>query len=156
MGIIWPLIVFVMFFGLNSVAAYRSKQLSQPSAAVIASVSAQKFLTYRNAVSNYMSSNPAFTGTISLSSLSSYLNGATSAAMAGMANVISAAQGGGTQIIVTAQSTEAAAGAAFSLTGYDASIGRASGGQWTSYSSATAGTRVSIPDSNLVSMTQIN
>ena len=158
MGIILPLLIFVAFLGLNSTTAYYSRQIARPPISSAARVGAQNFITYRTAVENYISANPTFTGTISLQSLAPFMNGALPIAMEPMNNVISSAPGGGIMMSVYAQNlAPGAISSTIAITQHDASIGHKVGGQWTSYSSATGSTvNVSIPDSNLVSMIQIN
>ncbi|MHB1658053.1 MAG: type IV pilus biogenesis protein PilM [Acidithiobacillus sp.] len=157
MGMILPMIIFVGWLGLNATSSFYERQLTRTPPTVIAATAAQNFINYRSAVANYMSANPNFTGTIPLQSIAPYLPGINPSVMSTMSNVITSSPGVGVTVIVSAQGLAPGAAAfAMALSQNDASIGRVSNGQWTSYSSAIGGASVSIPDSNLVSMIQIN
>lgn len=157
MGIVLPLIMFVAFLGLNATSSYYERQLSRTPPAAVAAISAQNFLTYKAAIADYMSANPAFIGSIPLSSLAPYLNGANPAMLASMSNTIIASAGSGTTMIVSAQNlAPGAAASALLLSQGDASIGRVSGGQWSSYGAPSVPTILPVPDSNLVYVSIIN
>lgn len=158
MGIVLPLIMFVAFLGLNATSSYYERQLNKAPPAAVAMASAQTFLSYRNAVANFMSANHGFTGTISLQSLAQYMPGVNLATLSGMSNNVTATPGAGVTVIVAAQGlAPGAATSALSQSQNDASIGMTRGGQWTSYFAPSV--PIAAPgavDSNLTYMYTIN
>ncbi len=155
MGMILPLIIFVMFLGLNAGAAYRSRALTPPTTVSSAIATGQNFIRYRDAVTNYATANPGFAGIVPIQNLLPYLSGGQPAAFANMNNAISSASGGGRQI--TSYLIGAAGGAAASALAQsknDASIGQTdAGGNWSSYSNPiSTSTQTPAQNSNLVSV----
>ncbi len=158
MGMIWPLIVFVMFLGLNAVTAYRSKQLSQPVQQSAAIANGQNFIRYRDALTNFATANPGFTGVVPISNLLPFLYGWNAVAFSNMSNVISSLPSGGRQV-ASYQTNGRGAASALAQSGYDASIGRTdSAGNWSSYANpfSTSPIPTTVKNCGLVSILTTN
>lgn len=157
MGMILPMIVFLGWLGLNATSEFYERRLSSTPAEAVATTSAQTFISYKSAVTDYMTANPGFTGTISLQALAPYLPGINLATLSGMSNTVTSSPGVGVTIIVSAQGlAPGAIASALSLTQGDASIGKVTGGQWTSYAAPIVPVNVPVADCNLVYAYTIN
>lgn len=158
MGMILPMIMFVAFLGLNATSAFYEKKLSSQPPAAAAATSAQNFISYKNAVVNFLHANPGFTGTIPAQSLAMYMPGVQTSALSSMGNSIVNNPAGGATITVYAQAmVPGVTAAALSVSQGDASIGTSVGGQWVSaVSPAASGIQTGLPDGTLTYVMQVN
>lgn len=158
MGIILPMIIFVAFLGLNVTSAFYEKRLSSQPPAAAAATGAQNFISYKNAVVNFLRANPGFSGTIPAQSLAMYMPGVQPGSLSEMGNNIAINPSGGVTIIAYVQAmVPGTAAAALSVSQGDASIGTSVGGQWVSVvSPAASGVQTGLPDGTLTYVMQVN
>lgn len=160
MGFVFlPLAVLSFFISLIAIERNHAQSILPPSTVAQAEQSGQTFVAYRNAVSVYQQNNPAFTGTVPGTALTAQFS---SAFLASAGNTITAIGGGAGRIITCyAALPPNSITAALKATDNDASLGMASGTNWTSFAQVIGFTPVpialatSVPNGNVVSVVQI-
>lgn len=158
MGFAFPLLMFVAFWGLNATAAYYADHRTPPMMASTTATSAQNFITYKNAVTNFAAAHPAFSGTASNAVLAPYLNNLPTSFLANVGNSITTTGVGRTIVTYGQNFASGTPASVLNLSGNDAAIGYTNAsGAWTSYNSAVAsGLTLSVLNNNLVSVVVTN
>ncbi len=149
MGLVYVLIIFAAFVGVNATTGYYANDAAKSSQLSVSNATADNFLKYKNAVLNYLAANPAATGAISASALSPYLQGMQASTVAAMNNLVSAVATGRQVAVYSAVGMDTVA-AALTQSDNDLSIGYTAGGGWVSYRSTASAVSLPIADASLV------
>ena len=157
---LFPMLVFAIWAGIFAIENTQTEKSLPKASYMQASGDGQQFIVYRNAVATYLQANPAFIGSVPSSTLISQGNRFSSTFIASTGNYISQV-GSSTGRVITCYSSLApgAITAALKQTSNDASLGIASGTNWTSYAQGVINTpqplATTVPNGNVVSVIQI-
>lgn len=148
--------VFSMLTGLVSVATLNSKATIPSSTALQSSANADVFVSYRNALTQYVTANKSFTGQITTSVIQSSLAPGQSIPT-GFSNIVVATASGNGRIVYTwASLPQGAIYDVVKVLQGDPSVGVVSGTQWISPAYGVLGTPPAyVPDQAVLSAVQI-
>lgn len=155
--VLLPLAVLSFFLGIFAAERTRTQDIL-PSAIVIqAAASGQIFVAYRNAVAVYLQNNPTFVGTVSSAALTAQGNSFSAGFLVSTSNAITATGVAGRVITCYTASTTGTLQAAREATNNDASLGVATGTNWTSADFGSTATPLAapVPNGAVVSVVQI-
>ncbi|HEY0843435.1 type IV pilus biogenesis protein PilM [Methylotenera sp.] len=154
-----PALVLAIFLAVFSVQV---NQINKATRAAVISKNinnASQFIAYKNAVAVYVQNNPTFTGSIPAGTLTAQGYQFSSEFLALTNNQVTTAGTSGRTITCYSNLPSGTINEALELTSYDASLGIASGGNWTSYAQGTNQTAsplpVAVPNNYIVSVIQI-
>ncbi len=158
--ILFPALVLAIFTGIFAIQNTQTAIALPPPLVAKATTDGQNFISYRNSVAAYLQTNSAYIGSVPSASLIAQGYQFPASFLASSGNYISQV-GGGTGRIITCYSniSPGAVTAALMATSNDASLGMASGGNWTSSAQGANKTpqplAIAVPDGNVVSVIQI-
>ncbi len=137
MGFALPIILFVVYLGLNAITAHYADSRIPATAQSIAVIQAQNMIAYRNAVMNFAAANPAFIGVVPANALQVYLppGMSTGFLVNQVGNRITQVQGAGRAVMTYGQNLAPGVTSAMQNVEHgNAGLGSTSvNGTWTSY-----------------------
>lgn len=155
-----PIAAVMFFIGLFAMDHTQVQYTAVSSTQLTAKNEGQIFVEYRDAVATYQQNNPTFIGTVPTSALIAQGNQFPSSFLGVTSNSITQV-GGGSGRVITCYSAlpPGAIAQAIRFTNNDASLGIASGTNWTSAAYGVSTTPVplstTVPNGNAVSVIQI-
>lgn len=154
---IYPLTVLSFFIGMLALQSYSAQQVLPPSSTIKTNQVGQQFIAYRNAIALYLQNNPAFLGTVTAAALAAQGTPFNAIFLASVGNAITATGISGRVITCYGDLGPGGLASATQFSDNDASLGLASGANWTSIAAGSTAQPLTtaVPSGNAVSVVQI-